>query len=72
MFYRELLNMNESGAKTSTEDAEDSINLTSIVPIKTILASGLSSFILFAIAIPGFICPPVPAAEIITFIINFL
>ena len=30
------------------------------VPINIISESGSFSFILFAIAIPGFICPPVP------------
>ena len=38
------------------------------VPIKIILESFSSCLILFAIAIPGLICPPVPAAAIITFI----
>ena len=42
-----------------------------VVPIKIISESFSSSFILFAIAKPGFICPPVPAAAIITFILNF-
>ena len=36
------------------------------VPIKMISESGSSFFILFAIANPGLICPPVPAAAIIT------
>ena len=38
------------------------------VPMKIISEFGSSFIILFAIAIPGFICPPVPAAAIITFI----
>ena len=42
------------------------------VPINIISESGSSSFILFAIARPGFICPPVPAAAIITLIFVFL
>ena len=42
------------------------------VPTKIISESGSSFFILFAMAIPGFICPPVPAAAIITFILTLL
>ena len=38
------------------------------VPINIILELGSSFIILLAIAIPGFICPPVPAAAITTFI----
>ena len=38
------------------------------VPINIISESGSSSFILFAIANPGFICPAVPAAATITLI----
>ena len=38
------------------------------VPINRILDFPSISFILFAIAIPGLMCPPVPAAAIITFI----
>ena len=43
-----------------------------VVPINIISEFGSFSFILFAIAKPGFICPPVPAAATITFILYFL
>ena len=42
------------------------------VPINRILDFPSISFILFAIAIPGLMCPPVPAAAIITLIFVFL
>ena len=52
-----------------------SFSIPLLVPTNIILESFSFSFILFAMAIPGFICPPVPAAAIITltfFLLRFI
>ena len=47
-----------------------SFSIPLLVPMNIISESFSFSFILFAIAIPGFMWPPVPAAAIITFILT--